>query len=120
MPKNKFDIKKYLSWLKDYVLNMLFMPWVWVWGYLAIYTVFLVIDNRGDKIDIFDSAVIDNDYVSLFEMWLYTIICVFVNYTIAFVLKEKYSKLNALMFAISLSLLGVSLVVYLPLLIDKI
>lgn len=120
MSKSKIQIKKYLDWLKEYLLNTLFMPWVWVWGYLVIYTVFLIIDFRGQKIDVFDPVVLSNDYVSLFEMWIYTLACVFINYTIAFVLQDKYPKLNSLLFVCSLALLSSALVIYFPLLIDKI
>jgi hypothetical protein len=90
-----------LKTVKEYLFGFFLMPWIWAWGYYALYSMFALAYLTSDSYDFIQAEVRSLQFmeVDLGQIWILLTFCIFINYTLAFSLPQKYKKINTLLFA---------------------
>jgi len=105
LPKGVFKLEKlklgrkfsrFLDSLKDYLLGILLMPWIWVVGFLTTISIFIWFYYSRASADVtrFGLPLVFNREINLKLLWYQVIGFVFLNYTISFFSQVKYPRLK--------------------------
>jgi len=94
--------------LKRYFYEMLYMPWIWVWGYYIFSTGFMLVLDDTQILEIQKNYYINlNNFNTLWQFWAFVGTSLFVNYTLNFFIKSSTKKLQSLIFSMSALILSV-------------
>jgi hypothetical protein len=112
--------QKVLSTTKEYLIGMLLVPWVWIWGFWFILLItYLLGFYRGLFIGT-ESFRFSSDFINLLIVWITSFIFLIGNYTIYFLSRYSYPRLKPILFIVSLFAFLVFFSLYLPFLLQVI
>ncbi len=97
---------------------MLLVPWIWLWGPLLIlFLTYIFGFYRGVFIGT-ESFRLSSDLINLLVVWIAALIFLGGNYSIAYLTKYTYPKLQPILFLISGLIFLIFLVLYFPFLLE--
>jgi hypothetical protein len=102
---SSFSLRGYK--FSNYLLGFLLVPWVWVWGYLFLATVLVaILYSRNNEPAVQLAMNLQSSMgVYIYTYWMFTVLSVWLNYTIAFFCSKRYIRLNTLIFLMTLLLM---------------
>lgn len=105
----KFTNLKLGRKIGEYLIGILFMPWIWAWGLLVLEFILISYYNSQSKaeLDEFNLLQIFQSKVDLAEIMLFVTVFVFGNYSLAFLTRKTIPKLNLLLFSLTLFSLAI-------------
>jgi len=92
---------------KEFLLGFVLMPWIWIWGYYILFSLFAYLFSRIENREEIE-LLIQSKYslgLGLNQIWTLVGAFLITNYTLTLFVNAKYSKLKNILFLSSLLLL---------------
>jgi hypothetical protein len=103
--------------LRAYLFGIFSMPWIWVWSYVFLasgYVIFLYLNQSNSAIQTTLQNQSVNQNIPVYLFWEFTLFSCFINYTLAYLTRRSYPRLESLLFLISLLLLMILVILLWP------
>ena len=103
---------------KNYFTGMWLVPWIWLWGPLLIlFLTYIFGFYRGVFIGT-ESFRLSSDLINLLVVWITVLTFLIGNYSITYLTKYSYPRLQPVLFLISVLISLILCALYYPFLIE--
>jgi len=105
---------------KNYFTGPLLVPWIWLWGpLLMLFLTYIFGFYRGIFLGT-ESFRLSSELINLLTVWVTTLVFLGGNYSIAYLTKYSYPKLQPILLLLSVFIFLIFWILYFPFLLEAI